>query len=76
MNGAQGVLGGPHHVITEIDKAQSKGKICQYSYFTDQYQVFVDNFEDSASSLPQNPMHNFLCSEDHIKSNNIEFFLT
>ena len=74
VNGKQGVLGGPHHVITEIDKAQSRSKMCQYAYFTDLYKVFINDYnEDSVvPCLPQDPIQNLLCWEDHNQSNSIE----
>ena len=37
IGGKQGVIGGPHEVITEVDKAQNKTwKTCQHAYLSDQ----------------------------------------
>ena len=77
VNGNQGVIGGPHHVITEVDKSQNKNKICQYAYFTDQYKLISsklqENTEPCSSSsfqknLKQNSIQNLLCWEDHAES--------
>ena len=37
VDGNEGIIGGPHAVITEVDRAHNKDKMCQYAYFTDQY---------------------------------------
>ena len=76
-NGTQGVIGGPHDVITEVDKAQNRNKSCQYAYFTDQYKLFVSNSyetSDSNSSFKfpenydQNSAQHFLCEKEHSES--------
>ena len=51
IDGKRGVIGGPHKVITEVDKAQSKtSKLCQYAYLTDQYALYKEIFVDNDSS--------------------------
>ena len=76
VNGNQGVVGGPHHVITEVDKAQNKSKMCQYAYFTDDYRLLqhrsCENIESSSAfefqkNLKQNYIQNLVCWEDHTK---------
>ena len=39
-NGIQGVIGGPHHIITEIDKIHHNGQACQHAYLSNQYKLF------------------------------------
>ena len=77
VNDRQGVVGGPHHVITEIDKVQSKSKMCQYAYFTDQCKVLISNSSENSDSslsvqfpenMEQNSIQNLLCWEDHDQS--------
>ena len=73
VNGNQGVIGGPHHVITEIDKAQNKDKMCQYAYFTDQYKLLQSSLCENAEStstfeppkyLNQDSAQDLICSDD------------
>ena len=39
-DGIQGIIGGPHRVITAIDKAHNGNKTCQHAYLTNQLKLF------------------------------------
>ena len=41
----QGVIGGPHAVITEIDKAHHNGNSCQHAYLTNQYKLYQAGYK-------------------------------
>ena len=53
VDGKQGIIGGPHQVITEVDKAQSKiTKTCQHAYLSGQYSLYR-RIKGSNSSMNQ-----------------------
>ena len=39
-DGSRGVIGGPHSIITQIDKAQNNQKMCQLAYLTEQHKIY------------------------------------
>ena len=44
-DGIQGVIGGPHAIITAIDKAHSNEKICQHSYLSEQFKIYQTGYQ-------------------------------
>ena len=40
-DGIQGVIGGPHSVITAIDKAHNNEKMCQHAYLSEQFKQVI-----------------------------------
>ena len=44
-DGIQGVIGGPHAVITAIDRAHNNEKACQHSYLSDQFKLFQIGYQ-------------------------------
>ena len=44
-DGIQGVIGGPHVVITAIDKAHSNDKMCQHAYLSDQFKLYQTGYQ-------------------------------
>ena len=44
-DGSQGVIGGPHSIITEIDKLQNNQKMCQHAYLTEQHELYRMGFQ-------------------------------
>ena len=44
-DGSQGVIDGPHSVITEIDKLHNNQKMCQHAYLTEQYKLYQMGYQ-------------------------------
>ena len=61
IDGKQGVIGGPHPVISEVDKVHGKStNMCQYAYLSNQYGSHDGEFKQSKK---------LLCLEDHPDEN-------
>ena len=74
IDGSRGVIGGPHPIITRIDKSQNNEKMCQFAYLTEQYKLYQNGYQinpdDHLLSLKQ--LHNFDIDVDS-KDGNISF---
>jgi len=68
INGNDGVIGGPHAVITEIDRIHNKDKTCQYAYFSDQYKfsLNLDNHLPSYNCDGQDLIESQVLREEHL----------
>ena len=44
-DGIQGVIGGPHSVITAIDKAHNNEKMCQHAYLSEQFKLYQAGYQ-------------------------------
>ena len=45
VDGTRGVIGGPHPVITQIDKLQKNKSMCQFAYLTEQYKLYKNGYQ-------------------------------
>ena len=60
IDGSRGVIGGPHPVITQIDKFQNNKQTCQFAYLSEQYKLYKNGYQlnpDNHLLSSKQPLH-------------------